>query len=37
MFIAENPKADTGDTTKVSDSIETRWQAWYESKCKSWS
>ena len=37
LFIAESPKADKSDTAKVSEIIEMKWQAWCESKCKSWS
>lgn len=37
LFIAESPKADKSDTLKVSETIEMKWQAWCESKCKSWS
>ena len=37
MFVAENPRAASGDAEEGRRSVEPKWQAWYESKCSSWA
>lgn len=37
LFVAENPRAASGDADEGRRSVEPKWQAWYESKCQSWA
>jgi transposase len=37
LFLAENPRATSGDSDEGRRSVEPKWQSWYESKCQSWA
>ncbi len=37
LFVAENPRAASGDSDEGRRSVEPKWQSWYESKCQSWA